>query len=60
LWKALIRLLSVECQPTKAVLAQIFMGVFLIRSVPDRIFEMRFVQKLRADRHGPPVIQKPV
>jgi len=36
--KELIRLLSVEGQPTKAVLAQTCMGIFFIRSVSDKIF----------------------
>jgi hypothetical protein len=40
--KELIRLVSVEGQPTKAVLAQTFMGVFFIRSVSDTIFAMPF------------------
>jgi hypothetical protein len=41
-------LLSVEGQPTKAVLAQTCMSVFFICSVPDTIFEMLFF-KLPAD-----------
>jgi len=45
----LIRLLSVEGQPTKAVLAQTCMGVFFIRSVSDTIFAMLFLPKPPAD-----------
>jgi hypothetical protein len=40
--KELIFLLSVEGQPTKAVLAQTCMAVFLIRSVSDTILAMFF------------------
>jgi hypothetical protein len=50
LWKQLIRLLSVEGQPTKAVLAQPCMGVFFVRSVSDTIFAMIFLPKPPADR----------
>jgi hypothetical protein len=38
LWKELIRILSVEGQPTKAALAQTCMGVLFIRSVSYTIF----------------------
>jgi hypothetical protein len=38
LWKELISLLSVEGQPTKAVLAQRCVAVFFISSVSDTIF----------------------
>jgi hypothetical protein len=44
-WKELIRLLSVDGQPTKAVLAQICVGVFFIYSVSDTIFAMSFLPK---------------
>jgi hypothetical protein len=49
LWKELIRLLSVEGQPTKVVLAQTCMGVFFIRSVSDTIFARLFLPKTPAD-----------
>jgi hypothetical protein len=52
--KELIRLLSVEWQPSKAVLAKTCMSVFFIRSMSDTILEMRFVLKLPANRRGPP------
>jgi hypothetical protein len=39
LWK---ELLSAEGQPTKAVLAQMSMGVFFTRSVSDTIFAILF------------------
>jgi hypothetical protein len=42
------------CQPTKAVLAQICMGVFLIRSVSDTIITMLFLLKPPSDRRGQP------
>jgi hypothetical protein len=51
--KKLIRLLSVEYQPTKALLTQIYMGVFFFRSVSDSIFAMLFLPKPPADRRGP-------
>jgi hypothetical protein len=38
LWKELMRLLSVEGQPAKTVLAQTCVGVFSIRSVSDTNF----------------------
>jgi hypothetical protein len=44
LWKKLIRLLSVEGQPTGAVLAQTCMGVFFIRLVFDIIFALFSLQ----------------
>jgi hypothetical protein len=44
-WSKLIRLLSVEGQPTKAVLAQIYVGVFFIRSVFDSSFAVPFLPK---------------
>jgi hypothetical protein len=57
LHKALIRLLSVAGQPTKAVLVQTCMGVFFILSVYDTIIAMRFLSKPPADhlanRRGP-------
>jgi len=43
--RILIRLISVEGQQTKAVLAQTCMGVFFIRSVSDIIFAMLFLPK---------------
>jgi hypothetical protein len=43
--KELSRLLSVEGQPTKVVLAQTCMGVFFIPSMFDTIFEMLFLFK---------------
>jgi len=51
LWKVLTRLLSVEGQPTKAVLEQTSMSVFFIRSVSDAIFEMFFSSETAC---GPP------
>jgi hypothetical protein len=42
LWNELIRLISVEGQPTKTVLAQTCMGVLFIRSVSDTIFAIIF------------------
>jgi hypothetical protein len=53
LWKELIRLLSAEGIPTKAVLAQTRISVFFIRSVSDTIFAMLFLPKPPADRRGP-------
>jgi hypothetical protein len=53
LWKELIRLLSVEGQPTMALLSHICVGVFFIRSVSDAIFGMLFLPKPLADRRGP-------
>jgi hypothetical protein len=49
LWKEVIRLLSVEGQPTEAVLAQTCEGVFFFRSVSDTIFAMPFLPKPPAD-----------
>jgi hypothetical protein len=49
LWQELIRLLSVDGQPTKAVLAQTYMGVFLIRSLTDTIFLSAFSSEIAAD-----------
>jgi hypothetical protein len=49
LWKELIRLLSVECHPTKAVLAETCMGAFFIPSVSDTVFAMLFLSKPPAD-----------
>jgi hypothetical protein len=40
-----IRLLTVEDQPTKAVLALTYMGVFFINSVSDTIFTKLFLPK---------------
>jgi hypothetical protein len=57
LWKELIRLHSVEGQPTKAVLAQTCMGAFFILSFPDII--LLFFPKQSADRLGPPVVHGP-
>jgi hypothetical protein len=48
--KELIRLLSVEGQPTKAVLAQTCMGVFFIRYVSDTIFSINLLPKPPAVR----------
>jgi hypothetical protein len=48
-----IRILSVEGQPTNAVLAQTCMGVLFIRSVSDIIFAMLFLLKPPTDRRGP-------
>jgi hypothetical protein len=42
LWKELIRILSAEGQPKKAVLAQTCMGVFFICSVSDTILQCFF------------------
>jgi hypothetical protein len=55
LWKNLIRILSVEIQPTEAVLGQVCMGAFFIRSVSDTIFAMLFLLKSPADHRGPQV-----
>jgi hypothetical protein len=41
LWKEQIRLISVEDQPTKAVLAQTSMGVFFIPFVSETNFLMQ-------------------
>jgi hypothetical protein len=49
-WKELIRLLSVDDQPTKAVLAQTCTGEFSIHSVHDAILFMFFFPKAPADR----------
>jgi hypothetical protein len=45
LWKELIRLVSVEDQPTKPVLAQTYVGVSLIHSVSDTIFAILLLPK---------------
>jgi hypothetical protein len=50
----IIRLLSVEGQPTKAVSAQTCMGVFFIRAVSDTIFAMLFLRI----RRGPPAVRR--
>jgi hypothetical protein len=44
-----IRLLSVECQPTKAVLPHTCMGVVFIRQWSDTILTMIFLPKSLAD-----------
>jgi hypothetical protein len=49
LWKEII-LLSVQGQPTKAVLSQTCMDVFFIRSVFYKFFAMLFFR----NSHGPP------
>jgi hypothetical protein len=49
----LIRLLSVEGQLTKAVLAQTCMAVFFVRSVSDTIFAILYLPKARTDHHWP-------
>jgi hypothetical protein len=49
----LIRLLYVESQSTKAVLAQTCMGVFFIRSVFDTMYATLLLPKPPADRRGP-------
>jgi hypothetical protein len=54
LWKELIRLLSAEVQPKKAVLAQAYMGVFFIRSVSGTNFVILFLPKPSAYRRGLP------
>jgi hypothetical protein len=51
----LIRLLSVEGQPIKAVLAQTCMGVFFVRLVSDTIFAIPYLPKARTDHHWPPM-----
>jgi hypothetical protein len=48
-WKELIRLLSTEGQPTKAVLVPTSLLVFFIRSVSDTIFKILFLLKLFVD-----------
>jgi hypothetical protein len=53
LWKELIRLLSVDSQPTTAVLLHTCMGVFLIRSVSDTIFAMLLLLKPPVDHCRP-------
>jgi hypothetical protein len=50
LWKELTRLLSVEGQPAKAVLAPTCVVVLFIRSVFDTVFAMLFISKPLADR----------
>jgi hypothetical protein len=64
LLKELIRILSVEGQPTKAVLVQTWMGEFFIRLVPGIYFAMLFLPKPPADhlanRRGPPVVLCPL
>jgi hypothetical protein len=54
----LIGLISVEGQPTKAVLAQICMGVVFIQ-VSDTSFVMIFLPKQTAIRRRPPVVRGP-
>jgi hypothetical protein len=56
LGKELIRLLSAEGQPTRAVLAQTRVGVLFIRSVSDTIL---FLPKPPADHRRPPVVRGP-
>jgi hypothetical protein len=58
-WKELIRLLSVEGQPTKEVLAQTCVGVVFIRSVSDTISVMLLLQKPPANGCRPPVVGGP-
>jgi hypothetical protein len=53
LWKELIRLPSVEGQPTKSVLSQTRIGVFFIRYASDTTFAMLFLLKPPASRRGP-------
>jgi hypothetical protein len=59
----LIRLFSVECQPTKAVLAQTCLGVFFIRSVSNAIFPVLFVletpRTTASQRHSPEEHREP-
>jgi hypothetical protein len=50
----IIRLLSVEGQPTKAVSAQSCNAVFFIRAVSDTIFAMLFLR----NRSGPPAVHR--
>jgi len=45
----IFRLLPVKGQPTEAVLAQTYMGLFSIRSVSDIIFAMLFLSKSPSD-----------
>jgi hypothetical protein len=54
LWKELIRLLSVEGHPTKAVLTQTCMVVFFIHSMSGTIFASMFLLKPFAGRREPP------
>jgi hypothetical protein len=54
LWKELISLLSVEGQPTKAVLAQRYVGVLFILSVSDTIFEIIFSSETVCRPRGEP------
>jgi hypothetical protein len=54
-----IRLLPVEGQPTKAVLAQIYMGVFLILSLHDTIFRILFLPNPPRNRRAPPLVRGP-
>jgi hypothetical protein len=58
LLKELIRLLSVEGQPTKTVVAQTSMGTSFNRSVSDTFFALLLSSKLSADNlanpRGPP------
>jgi hypothetical protein len=49
-----VRLLSVEGQPARAVLAQTWMGVFLIRLMSDTISAIFLRLRPSADRLGPP------
>jgi hypothetical protein len=55
-WKEQIRVLSVEGQPSKAVLAQTCTGVVFIPSVSDTTFAMLFLPKTNADSGVPPVV----
>jgi hypothetical protein len=50
----LIRLLSVEGQPTKAVLAQTRKGLFFILSMSDTVSAVLFLPKPPADHRRPP------
>jgi hypothetical protein len=63
LWKERIRVLSIEGQPTRAVLAQTCMAVYFIRSVSDTIFAMLLIPKPHADHlancHGALVFHGP-
>jgi hypothetical protein len=46
----IFRLLPVKGQPTEAVLAHTYMGLFSIRSVSDTIFAMLFLSKSPPDQ----------
>jgi hypothetical protein len=56
LWKELIRLLPAECQPTKAVLVQPYMGLFFIASVSNTFYAMLCIPKPAEELRGPPVL----